>query len=143
MLENLHRTRKHLSRKEKIVIEVCSNPDTRLGMIVASQMGDVPPEKCSSTKLLTMMNAMVEKGEAPLERAIKVMQHFHKNVGNDKTITACAHCAQKIGVKRCAQCPSSTLIRYCSRECQVAHWPAHKGACGKGEEMVGAVVDVE
>ena len=138
------RTRKHLSRKEKIVIQMCSNPELRLGMAMTAQMGEGPPENFSSTQLLSRMNAMVEKGEAPLERAVKVMQRFHNNVGDDKTITACAHCAQKIGVKRCARCPSSTPVRYCSRECQMAHWPAHKGVCGAEEkEEKGVVVDVE
>jgi splicing suppressor protein 51 len=43
---------------------------------------------------------------------------------------ACAQCqrtaAEGLNLKRCAKCQST---RYCSRECQRAHWKAHKKEC--------------
>jgi hypothetical protein len=43
----------------------------------------------------------------------------------------CASCAKGqmakgLTLQRCAKCHS---VYYCSRECQVAHWPAHKAEC--------------
>ena len=46
--------------------------------------------------------------------------------------TGCEH-GPSAGVKVCAGCmgndDSSSQARYCSRECQKAHWPAHKLVC--------------
>ena len=53
-----------------------------------------------------------------------------KRMGDKMTppvlVIPCSYCAKMIGVKKCAKCPRSTEIRYCSRECQVAAWPSHK-----------------
>lgn len=48
-----------------------------------------------------------------------------------KALSQCAHCGcirdRRIGhAKVCSRCRSE---RYCSRECQVAHWPIHKQTC--------------
>lgn len=37
----------------------------------------------------------------------------------------CGRCTKE-AFKRCSKCKS---IWYCSRECQVAHWPEHKATC--------------
>ena len=42
----------------------------------------------------------------------------------------CSNCAKKMGVKKCAGCSKTSQVRYCSKECQVAAWPSHKGSCG-------------
>ena len=40
---------------------------------------------------------------------------------------ACASCGQHaVGLRTCARCRTA---RYCSRECQAAHWPQHKREC--------------
>ena len=42
-------------------------------------------------------------------------------------IVPCAHCGKRDShKKRCSRCLS---VVYCGRECQVAHWKAHKKAC--------------
>ena len=45
----------------------------------------------------------------------------------------CTHCGTcKEKMRKCAKCKDSKLsVRYCSKECQLAHWPAHKAFCGK------------
>jgi hypothetical protein len=46
---------------------------------------------------------------------------------------ACAACGARAGqpgvrLKMCSRCKG---VRYCGPQCQRAHWPAHKGKCGK------------
>ena len=35
-------------------------------------------------------------------------------------------------VRKCANC---LIVKYCSRECQEAHWPIHRFSCHLPEEM--------
>jgi hypothetical protein len=68
---------------------------------------------------------------ATLDRAMRTLQGIHDRLGQGKTlIVACAHCAARVGLKRCARCPRESTLRYCSRECQLAAWPSHKPTCG-------------
>lgn len=41
----------------------------------------------------------------------------------------CAHCLKPDATKRCTRC---ALAHYCNKECQQAHWAAHKGPCKAG-----------
>jgi hypothetical protein len=41
---------------------------------------------------------------------------------------SCAHCGGR-GVERFQVCASCDTVRYCNRDCQRAHWPAHRGKC--------------
>ena len=92
-------------------------------------------DKDTSELLLTakevrlLYNALIEKGEATLDRCVYGLQKIHDSFGDTKTIVTCAHCAARIGIKRCSRCPNASTIRYCSRECQLAAWPAHKAIC--------------
>ncbi len=76
-----------------------------------------------------LINALIQQGEGTLERGLYVLQKIHDSLGDGKMIVACAHCAARIGIKRCARCSKASTIRYCSRECQLAAWPAHKAIC--------------
>lgn len=42
------------------------------------------------------------------------------------TISGCCFCGKKTGLKKCSGC---NMAPYCSRECQKAHWGAHKQQC--------------
>ena len=48
----------------------------------------------------------------------------------DNTISTCANCAKAesdaVNLKRCTACK---MVKYCSRDCQVAHRPKHKKEC--------------
>ena len=49
-----------------------------------------------------------------------------------ETMSLCANCGKgeeaSIDLKSCAACK---LVKYCSRECQIAHRPQHKRECKK------------
>ena len=49
------------------------------------------------------------------------------------TVTACASCG-KCGdnLKACTACKT---VKYCNRDCQIAHRPMHKKACNKVKKM--------
>ena len=52
---------------------------------------------------------------------------------NNTTITICANCGKKGeestgDLKACTACK---IVKYCNRECQIAHRPLHKKACKK------------
>ena len=44
-----------------------------------------------------------------------------------KKKNTCLHCLEEVqGSSRCSRCETAL---YCSRECQVKHWPVHKNSC--------------
>jgi ankyrin repeat protein len=51
-------------------------------------------------------------------------------------LEARTHCAKPgcsgAGLKKCALC---LIIFYCGKECQVAHWPAHKAECKRSARL--------
>ncbi len=130
----MQRTRKHLSKKEKFFAKV--NPNVNVIRVPRSELDEEPLIKAKDAPLL--INALIETGDTYVEHAAKVLQNINNQLGNNKMVVICSHCAKKIGIKRCSKCPSTTTIRYCSRECQVWAWPSHKTCCG-----VQDVVDVE
>ena len=70
-----------------------------------------------------------EECQGSFERGMRLLQSVEDDLfKRGKTIVPCSVCAKKIGLKRCGACPQSTE-RYCSRECQVAAWPAHRPVC--------------
>jgi hypothetical protein len=110
------RTNKHQSKRKR---------NAALGL---DKDGAEPVITAKGARLLT--NALIQQGEGTLERGLHILQNIHDKLGDTKTIVACAHCAARIGIKRCARCPNASTIRYCSSECQLAAWPAHKAICG-------------
>ena len=44
-----------------------------------------------------------------------------------KKKNTCLHCLKEVeGSSRCSKCETAS---YCSRECQLRHWPVHKNNC--------------
>ena len=85
-----------------------------------------------------MMNDMIDNGDAYVEHVVQVIQSIYDQLGINKKVVVCSLCAKRIGVKRCSQCPITSMVRYCSRRCQVAAWPEHKTCCGEKK-----AIDVE
>ncbi|KAF1356215.1 putative MYND domain protein [Delphinella strobiligena] len=50
-------------------------------------------------------------------------------------MSKCANCTKTENLKECAKCRSE---HYCSRDCQKAHWKAHKKVCGRGSDTNSA-----
>ena len=62
-----------------------------------------------------------------LAGAFKNFVEHSKNSNMSDALQLCALCSQP-AEHRCSQC---SIIKYCSRECQVSHWKVHKSQCGK------------
>jgi hypothetical protein len=131
----MQRTLKHLSRKERFFAE--PRPGIKLVKVPSSELEG--QELISAKNMPLLFNQMIDNGDAYVEHVVQVMQSIHDQLGNDKKVVVCSLCAKRIGVKRCANCPGTT-VRYCSRRCQVADWPQHKACCG---ERKGNFIDVE
>lgn len=111
------RTTKHKSRRQRN-LEQGLNEDGTTTVITLK-----------GTRVLC--NMLLDDGTCTLEHAMGILQGIHDQVGpHPTTIVACAHCAVRIGIKRCGGCPSDSPLRYCSKKCQIAAWPLHKPCCG-------------
>ena len=42
----------------------------------------------------------------------------------------CFHCRKEVERRLLPVCSECKVVQYCSRECQVAHWPVHERFCG-------------
>ena len=64
--------------------------------------------------------------------ALPTTPDFSLPASDDKD--ACAYCAKECSSSksRCGPCKRGDIrIYYCSKECQTAHWPAHKPSCAR------------
>jgi hypothetical protein len=84
-----------------------------------------------------LVNNMIDRGFCTdIDRTLCIMNTMNEaynelGLGNHtRNSFLCASCGVKIGVKKCSGC--SSLTRYCSKECQYAHWPLHKKICSGG-----------
>ena len=66
------------------------------------------------------------------------LQRFQQGMHSRSGINTCVVCSLP-GSKRCSQCKS---VWYCSRVCQSAHWPEHKGGgCFKLDTRIVGLLD--
>ena len=53
-----------------------------------------------------------------------------------KDTNSCAYCGtHENNDTKLKTCNACKMVRYCSRDCQVSHWPQHKEACKKHAEL--------
>jgi hypothetical protein len=77
-----------------------------------------------------LANELIEDGSCTnIGRAQRMLEEMNKASPQKTLIVLCSNCARKFGTKKCAKCLSSSQIRYCSKECQVADWPSHRLSC--------------
>ena len=128
------RTNKHRSSNERF--------DDKLAKVVKSVGSTVikDGEPCFPVdRLKYLVNMRIDMDPTiDLKHAVRLLEATNKEYGIDRKVTPCSCCAKKIGVSQCAGCPRSVDTRYCSKECQLADWPAHKATCGGH-----AVVDID
>jgi hypothetical protein len=70
--------------------------------------------------------------------AISTIRPVTTEISAVRETVPCAACGMERASNVCSKCKEA---RYCSRECQVAHWPAHKksGLCNKREDSAQLV----
>ena len=87
------------------------------------------PNGASIEELIIAINAWIDQGRnIDVEYAVVLLELISDSLLGTipKNLAVCAGCCGKVAFKRCAACSTS----YCSRECQVVHWPVHKrGDC--------------
>ena len=76
----------------------------------------------------SLCNALIADGSSDLERSIELLQKVNDELGKNKHIIACSNCGKKVGISKCGGC-RNPAIRYCSRDCQLEAWPAHRQSC--------------
>lgn len=115
------RTPKHLTKKQRRTLREIDDP--------------LPTRK----EAFRMVNQLIdERAPMYLPHAVEMLQELNDSAGVSRKVVLCFQCAKKIGVRHCSGCPDTPETRYCSKECQLAAWPAHKPFCrGRG------VVDVD
>lgn len=73
------------------------------------------------------MGRAAEKAARKAEAAAVAGVHRLAPYGQQFERVACLGCGEMaVGLRKCGQCK---LAGYCSRECQIAHWPQHKRNC--------------
>ncbi len=112
----MQRTKKHLSKKQH---------NTELGL---DEDGREPFMTLHGLRILS--NVLIKDGSSTLEQCTSILQEMNDKLGKKHQIVTCSHCAEKIGIKKCSGCSKNSTVRYCSRDCQLAAWPAHKACCG-------------
>jgi hypothetical protein len=122
------RTNKHRSSKDK------------LGIVTRDGEPFIPVDRAKY-----LLNQLIDtEPTADLERGLRMIEAMNKHCGINRKVTLCSCCAKKIGLMKCTGCLRSVDIRYCSKECQLADWPAHKALCGSPcVERDVQVIDVE
>jgi len=57
------------------------------------------------------------------------LDETHAELKPQSKTGVCSHCRERFERKLLKECSICELVRYCSKECQVAHWPHHKRDC--------------
>ena len=55
--------------------------------------------------------------------------HSDSDNETDSEQDYCFYCRKRDSVQELKRCSACKLPRYCSRQCQISQWPAHKTAC--------------
>ena len=59
-----------------------------------------------------------------METVEQLLQKVETGTGSGDNCVVCGHTAGS----RCSRCRKQ---KYCSKECQLSHWPSHKPVCSK------------
>jgi hypothetical protein len=120
--------------------KTCSMPQRRTNKHIPKKERDDVYEKLVTRKNAQyLVNALIDRGHVPdFQSVVRMLQKINDEMGGGE-VFVCQHCARKIGVRHCSGCARTAETSYCSRECQIAAWPMHKGRCGSN----AGVIDVD
>lgn len=57
------------------------------------------------------------------------LDYMHAELKRQAKTGLCRHCGRRMEWKALKECSKCEVVQYCSKECQVAHWPEHREAC--------------
>ena len=77
-----------------------------------------------SIRARAMLSGPSSRDEAAVAAIRHIIAQSAEPLRNRPTCSGCGK--QAVGLRTCARCRAA---RYCSRECQAAHWPQHKHDC--------------
>ena len=113
----------------------------RGSLVIMTAVGDLPPRQgeqmppdFQQSLITTDVRDIREKKALLAETSVIGTSH----VRSSKDRHQCAHCgkADNGTLKKCTAC---SQVLYCGRECQKAHWPAHKTECKKRRELAASI----
>ena len=112
----------------------------RGSLVIMTAVGDLPPRQgeqmppdFQQSLITTDVRDIREKKALLAETSVIGTSH----VRSSKDRHQCAHCGKADGtLKKCTAC---SQVLYCGRECQKAHWPAHKTECKKRRELAASI----
>ena len=113
----------------------------RGSLIIMAAVGDLPPRQgeqmppdFQQSLMTTDVRDIREKKALLSETSLIGTSH----VRSSKDRHQCAHCgkADDGTLKKCTAC---SQVLYCGRECQKAHWKAHKSECKKRRELAASI----
>ena len=98
------------------------------GSFIPAFDDDAPLTSIRNTKQVIVCEIKDEK------EADFVSIPFRQHVSNPSKLNKCATCGKsqidmETRLKRCTRC---LYLAYCSRDCQIKHWPSHQRDCRKG-----------
>ena len=113
----------------------------RESLVIMAAVGDLPPRQgepmppdFQQSLMTTDVRDIREKKALLSETSVIGTSH----VRSSKDRHQCAHCgkADDGTLKKCVAC---SQVLYCNRECQKAHWKAHKSECKKRRELAASI----
>lgn len=113
----------HGMRYEISCTDVCFDNGGSLSVTALRCMGNA---RCDESIKRDMVVLLQTLGRRETTSAEVVVNPGEGDFKRPVSLRQCAECDAANAAFRCARCRS---ISYCSRACQMAHWPAHKRQC--------------
>ena len=147
----LHRWRRQLSVSNPASLTGCrgahccdyhpSNRQTEVESLAAQeeQLGSYPPQTHRDNDGVTALSMQMDPEKAAiLHRATDCRAKMSAAEQNQRELYTCAACDKDLTAQNPKRCAACRLVAYCSKECQKAHWKAHKKDCAAAAAAAAA-----